>query len=461
MKITGRIWSSLLLFGLVGQIAWVIENMYFNVFLYKTVTYDPNAVAIMVAASGVVAAVTTLVMGGLSDRIGRRRHFISWGYVVWGLTIMVFALISKQNTAKWFGMTDTGKIVAATVAIIVVMDCVMTFFGSTASDSSFTAWTTDVTVPENRGRVDGVLSAMPLVAMLIVFGALDGLTQNGNWVLFFMIVGGAVSVSGLVGVILIRDDPGLKPAPSGYFKELIQGFRPSIIRQNWVLYLIFLAVCVYSTGQQVWMPYLLVYIQYGLGIVSYVIPLAILLILSAVVSILGGRLADKLGKPRLLIPCAGLTVVGLLLVYVQGKVFAGTPSIANQVSIVIGGTVMMGGGLLLFALLNAAGRDVTPERQRGHFSGIRMIFSVLIPMVIGPFIGSAIIRSAPTYQDEFGATQYIPNPGIFLGAAIVSLLLFVPLVWVVRALRKAPTTPASLVDTPSESQPGVPNQILE
>jgi len=451
MKITGRIWSSLLLFGLVGQIAWVIENMYFNVFLYKTVTYDPNAVAIMVAASGVVAAVTTLVMGGLSDRIGRRRHCISWGYVVWGLTIMVFALISKQNTAKWFGLTDTGKIVAATVAIIVVMDCVMTFFGSTASDSSFTAWTTDVTAPENRGRVDGVLSAMPLVAMLVVFGALDGLTQSGNWVTFFMIVGGVVSVSGFVGVALIRDDPNLKPAPSGYFRELIQGFRPSIIRQNWVLYLIFLAVCVYSTGQQVWMPYLLVYIQYGLGIVSYVVPLAILLILSAGVSILGGRLGDKLGKPRLLIPCAALTVIGLLLVYVQGKVFAGTPSISNQVSIVIAGTVMMGGGLLLFALLNAAGRDVTPERQRGHFSGIRMIFSVLIPMVIGPFIGSAIIRSAPTYQDEFGATQYIPNPEIFLGAAIVSLLLFIPLAWVVRALRKAPTTP-ELADAPQAAE---------
>ena len=447
MRITGRVWAGVILFGLVGQVAWVIENMYFNVFLYKTVTYDPNAVAIMVATSGVVATITTLMMGGLSDRLGKRRFFISWGYIVWGLAIMAFAFISKENTAHWFGMTDTAKIVALTVAIVVVFDCIMTFFGSTANDASFTAWVTDVTRPQNRGRADGVLSALPLVAMLIVFGALDGLTQDGNWAMFFLAVGGLVSLSGLIGLALVKDDPTLQPAPSGYLRELIRGFRPSVIRENWVLYLIFAAICVYSTGQQVWMPYLLIYIQYGLGITNYVVPLAVLLILSAVVSVLGGRLADRLGKARLLIPCAALTITGLLLMYAQGKLLATSTALWLTGSIVIAGTVMMGSGLLMLALLNAAGRDVTPERQRGHFSGIRMIFFVLIPMVIGPFIGSAIIRSAPTYLDEYGAIQYIPNPGIFLGAAIVSLLLFVPLSIVVRALPVS----GSLADAPANT----------
>ena len=34
----GRTWAALLVFGLFGQIAWVIENMYFNVFLYNTIS---------------------------------------------------------------------------------------------------------------------------------------------------------------------------------------------------------------------------------------------------------------------------------------------------------------------------------------------------------------------------------------------------------------------------------------
>ena len=38
-------WIVLILFGLVGQIAWSVENMYFNLFVYDTV-YNKNLDAI-------------------------------------------------------------------------------------------------------------------------------------------------------------------------------------------------------------------------------------------------------------------------------------------------------------------------------------------------------------------------------------------------------------------------------
>ncbi|NLZ31913.1 MAG: MFS transporter, partial [Firmicutes bacterium] len=57
--LTPRIWAALVIFGLFGQVAWVIENMYFNVFLYNTVSKDSNAIAVMVAASAVTATLTT------------------------------------------------------------------------------------------------------------------------------------------------------------------------------------------------------------------------------------------------------------------------------------------------------------------------------------------------------------------------------------------------------------------
>ena len=34
-KLGGKFWAAMLIFGLIGQIAWVVENMYFNVFIYK------------------------------------------------------------------------------------------------------------------------------------------------------------------------------------------------------------------------------------------------------------------------------------------------------------------------------------------------------------------------------------------------------------------------------------------
>ena len=66
-RLSGRMWASFILIGFVGQLAWTIENMYFNVFLYNTISTDPNAIATMVAASAAAATITTLLMGALSD----------------------------------------------------------------------------------------------------------------------------------------------------------------------------------------------------------------------------------------------------------------------------------------------------------------------------------------------------------------------------------------------------------
>ena len=78
----GRIWAALLSFGLIGQIAWVVENMYLNVFLYNTVTGDTGMIAAMVAASAAVAAVTDIVaylrnMSPLwKDKVSGKKEFV-------------------------------------------------------------------------------------------------------------------------------------------------------------------------------------------------------------------------------------------------------------------------------------------------------------------------------------------------------------------------------------------------
>jgi len=423
----GRSWVALILFGLFGQIAWTIENMYFNVFLYKTVTYDPNAVAVMVAASAIVATLTTLLMGVLSDKKGRRKPFIAWGYIVWGVSIIAFAFISKENTARLFPGANA---VALTVAIVVAMDCVMTFFGSTANDAAFNAWVTDITVPKTRGRAEGVLSALPLLAMLLVFGALDGLTQSGNWALFYLVIGGLVSLGGVLGLFLIRDNPNIAVTKV----DLLHGFRPHVIRANPQLYLTLALLCIYCTAQQVFFPYLLIYLEFFLGIKDYAILLGIVLVVAAALSILGGRLVDKYGKRRFLVPSASVFTIGLVLMYLHGAFLKDT---ASALPILVAFAVwMLGSGLLLNLIINAAIRDYMPEAQRGHFNGIRMIFFVLIPMVAGPFIGARIIKSGPTFLDEFGAQQIIPNAGIFLGAAIVALAMFIPMAIVYKKMKQ-------------------------
>ena len=58
-KQTGRFWLALVIFSLVGQVAWVVENMYLNVFIYKMFHASAEAISAMVAASAIAATVTT------------------------------------------------------------------------------------------------------------------------------------------------------------------------------------------------------------------------------------------------------------------------------------------------------------------------------------------------------------------------------------------------------------------
>ena len=72
-------WWILIVFGLIGQIAWSVENMYFNLFVFETISPNLDAVTLMVQLSGITATVTTLIAGTLSDKTGNRRQFISYG----------------------------------------------------------------------------------------------------------------------------------------------------------------------------------------------------------------------------------------------------------------------------------------------------------------------------------------------------------------------------------------------
>ena len=72
-----RTWIALILVGLVGQFAWTIENMYFNVFLYNTISTEPGYIAAMVGWSAAAATLTTLLMGALSSWVFRLPNIAS------------------------------------------------------------------------------------------------------------------------------------------------------------------------------------------------------------------------------------------------------------------------------------------------------------------------------------------------------------------------------------------------
>lgn len=413
-RLGARKWAAFIIVGLFGQFAWTIENMYFNVFLYNTISTDPGYIAAMVGWSAAAATVTTLLMGALSDRLGRRRVFICGGYILWGASTAAFGFITPENAARLFPGANAA---AAAAVMVVVLDCLMTFFGSTANDAAFNAYVTDATRPENRGRVESVLAILPLVSMLIIFGLFDPLTRQGRWRVFFGIFGAAVTAAGLLSLLLVRDDPTLRPRRDSYFKNLLYGLRPSVLRENPELYLSFAAFCLFSAAVQVFFPYLIIYIQNYLGITDYAVVLGLVLITASLVSVLSGRLIDRFGKLRFVVPAAGIMLLGLV-----GMYFA-----RSSVAVIAAGAVMMSGYMMCAAALSANIRDWTPADKAGHFQGIRMIFAVLLPMMIGPSIGALVIKGGSGTYMELGQVKTVPTPGIFLAAGAMLLLIALPL----------------------------------
>jgi len=422
-KLGARKWATLLLVGLFGQFAWTIENMYFNVYLYNTISTDPGYIASMVAWSAGAATVTTLLMGALSDRVGRRKVFICCGYILWGLSTAAFGYITVDNAAKLFPAANAA---AAAATLVVVMDCVMTFFGSTANDGAFNAFVTDGTNNNNRARVESVLAVLPLISMLIIFGAFDGLTRAGEWRKFFNIFGLAVTAVGIVSIFLVRDEPGLKPRRDSYFKNLLYGLSPKVMAANPDLYLSFAGFCVFSIAVQVFFPYLIIYLQNYLRIENYAVVLGIVLIFASVVSVVSGRFIDRVGKMNFVLPAMLVMFCGLAAMYF----------VRSAVGVILAGSVMMSGYMLMTAVLGANIRDWTPVDKAGHFQGIRMIFAVLLPMIIGPWIGAAIIRGGEGTYVELGQIKSVPTPGIYLAAAAVLLMVLIP----VFALRRRAKT---------------------
>jgi uncharacterized membrane protein YeaQ/YmgE (transglycosylase-associated protein family) len=61
---------------------------------------------------------------------------------------------------------------------------------------------------------------------------------------------------------------------------------------------------------------------------------------------------------------------------------------------------------------------------------------VLIPGIIGPMIGEAILKDAETIENTDGTTSFIPNEKIFIGALVVIVVLAVYLV-VMRVVKNA------------------------
>lgn len=406
-------WPVLVVFGLIGQIAWVIENMYLNVFIYKMFAADAKAISTMVAASAIAATLTTIFMGALSDKVGKRKVFICGGYILWGISIVCFGFIRMDIINALFPAAISAAAVG--VSLVIIFDCIMTFFGSTANDACFNAWLTDATNNGGRGAAEGVNSMMPLIAILAVFGGFMSfnLDMAESWTTIFLIIGIAVIIIGALGFFFIKEETVKTPENSNFFSNIIYGFNPFVIKKNPILYITLLGFAIFGISIQIFMPYLILYYTEALNMENYVLIMAPAIVLASVFTVFYGKIYDKKGFKFSILPSIFLLIIGyLLLFFLESTAF-----------VFIGSLLMMCGYLSSGAVFGAMIRDYTPENKAGMFQGLRIVGQVLIPGVIGPALGAAVLKNAEQVVNNDGTVSFIPNQNIFAAALVVAILL--------------------------------------
>ena len=410
--LTKRTWTAIIILGFLGSVAWGVENQFFNTFIYNNITPDPRPISWMVAASAIVATLSSILIGAFSDRVRHRwgrKPFLLIGYLGWGITTALFP------TAAFFHP------IGLAIFMAILFDCIMTFFGSGANDSVFHAYIADITTVDNRGKVMGVVEILTWVALLFVYGGAGLIIDAVGYFPFFYLVGGMVFVLGIIASLLLEEPkyPSVIPTET-YWQSITNTFRWSSLRQQKDLLYLLIAITLWGIAQQIFFPYLLIYITHYLKIetvqASIIIFLAILLggIATAYPF---GLLTDRWGRRKIAILAIFAEMIGLIA-------FSFSHSF---VALVLTGILWLAPISAWTIAVSAWSKDLFPEDKRGQFSGYVILFSVAFTMVPGPLIGSwlTITYGIPTVLD--GKDGFIPTSLIFQVAGIATLLALIPI----------------------------------
>ncbi|MFA5421326.1 MAG: MFS transporter [Bacilli bacterium] len=449
-----RFWFIVMAMGLAGHLCWNMENQWFTTFVYAKIEGNVDLVTCMVIVSATVTTLSTFIFGTLSDRLGKRKRFVSIGYILWGISTIIFGLTEYARASNiTFFIFLSGFLVVFT-------DAVMSFFGSMAFDAGYNTWVNDYTTSKNKGQVGAALAAMPVIGTVLgtVLGGILIVINNptagdpsthvpalDNYQLLFGVMGLFVILVGISSVFLMKDAPTTKPNKQGsYFMQFIDVFNfkklkgnpnnKEMLLANLVACFFFIPFNFYFVHMGNWLIYDIGFTPDDMGLIE-----GIALLLAVLVTIPFAKLINKNKIPLVALISVLVNALGLFIIFffVKGPENA---DIHNLISIknlpLVLAVFLVGTGYVLITQTCMIWvRGLFPEENRGQFEGIRSLFFTLIPMLIGTLIGGGIIKYTPhlIQNDIYGNPIDVPQENLFLFAGILVMVTIVPLVvaWLV------------------------------
>jgi MFS family permease len=182
---------------------------------------------------------------------------------------------------------------------------------------------------------------------------------------------------------------------------------------------VFIVMAVYFIGFNVYFPYITIYLVNYLHMSNTDAGLlqGLGLLAAALLTIPAARLIDRGRTPLVILAAVAANTAGLMVVGATGNFY-----------ILLAGVFGAGAGYILtLQSLLAWIKNLYPEGQRGQFEGVKQIFFVLVPMIIGPAIGTLVINSFGVEMDVNGKMGMVPTPLLFWVSAVLTLFTLLPL----------------------------------
>lgn len=452
-----RFWMFIWGMGLAGQLCWNMENQWFNTFVYAKISGDVNIVSWMVIVSALVTTFSTFVFGTISDRLGKRKIFVSLGYIIWGCATILFGL------TEYARVSGIGALVALSGFLVVLTDAIMSFFGSMGNDSGYNVWVNDYTDDTNKGQIGAVLAVVPVIGT-VVGTVVGGILVNvgnptvgtdaydpskDNYQLLFWVMGIFVITMGVIALFFMEDKEGLTPHKEGSFgKQLMSVFEFRSLKQNPNFKEMLLACIVtcaffipfnfYFTHMGNWLIYDIGFTATNMGLVE-----GISLLFAALLTIPFSKLINREKIPFVVFLAVLINAIGLFLTFlfvkspdsVNGEVLLSAKNVPAFFCVFLVGA----GYVLIMQACTIWVKCLFPEENRGQLEGVRVMFFTLIPMFVGTLMGNVIIKNTPQADaryDVYGHVIDVPQENLFLIAGFMVLVTFIPLYFAAKEYRK-------------------------
>lgn len=414
-------WALVWGLGLAGQLCWNMENQWFNTFVYSKIGKDPSIITGMLICSALATTFSTFFFGTWSDRIGKRRVFISMGYILWGIFTIAFGLTQFISHSMYTLMAVT----------VVLADTVMSFFGSMGNDSGFNTWCNDIMNDKNRGGIGAALATQPVIGTMlgtVVGGLLVG--GDDNYMRLFVVMGVLVIICGVVSLFVLDKRDDVTPSKKGTFTQQffhVFNFKEFIKLKELVL--VHLGIAIFFIGFNVYFAYignyLIDYLGYSadmMGIIE-----AVPLILAMFSAIPVSKLINKNMHPYISVAAVVINLIGCLLTWPVKNTDVDPTKLFNF-RVWLGIFIIGIGYIAILQTCKVWAKQLYPADSKGQFEGIWILFFVLIPMIGGSLIGQAVVKtSGETFINETsGLYEYIPNGNVFLVGGLVVLLSIIP-----------------------------------